>query len=114
MKKDKTAEKNNQSPSSAKLLIQELKEIYNRKMTDELRTLKDISWRGIEGVTQDWVVTHEALKAEAIKWVKEEDKELMPAVNSGDLSIWKWHMGRRTLLIDFFNLTESDIKNGRN
>ena len=56
-------------------------------MTNNLKTLKDLGW-------EDGEVEKEEVKAEAIKWVKEKgelDYNMRP-------------------FIDFFNLTEEDLK----
>jgi len=87
----------------------------------ELKTLKEIRWRSPEikdrielGIlpqeykcVDEWFVNSGRLRKEAIKWVKNIDEKRNKAELSVEVAeLW----GRRKCLMEFFNLTEEDLK----
>lgn len=69
----------------------------------ELKTLKDIQIIGPDGV-EDSEYVKGLLRAEAVKWVKELDKD---RTDFNGILLGKI---KASVLIDFFNLTEVDLK----
>lgn len=97
------------------------------KMSEELKTLKDI-WKETEtlniGYTANSVhmlrrADHQTLKQEAIKWIKELDCELLTISNSlatteEGYESYNIKQSNKSALIlwirHFFNLTDEDLK----
>ena len=79
----------------------------------KLKTLKDLTeyYLGLKTL----VVAKDELKQEAIKWVKDcQDKIFATGRQLGTtkrnvLKIWEY-IGASNILMDFFNITEEDIK----
>lgn len=77
----------------------------NLKVTSELKTLKEIIPRHVQPNNLGDLINEKYIKAEAIKWVKEcerQNKEEFGGLRAMTDSNWIKH---------FFNLTEEDLKN---
>jgi len=74
----------------------------------ELKTLKDLEWEIISGVDyrRNTACRVSELRAEAVKWVKREMTEY------ADDCKWNrgWNDCMKEVFMDFFNLTEEDLK----
>ena len=83
----------------------------------ELKTLKDLIISREYLKPENYaLIDAKVLKAEAVKWIKEiqdEIKRLEERANKGlpieKLKIWE-NIGKSNVLMDFFNLTEDDLK----
>ena len=71
---------------------------------EKLKTLKDFevnpkSWAGVP-----------ELKQEAIKHIKEDQKQAEFAREQGDDELLNFNLGRKSFAKEFFNITEEDLK----
>jgi len=80
----------------------------------ELKTLKDIEVHEAdeEDLTNNVEWFKQEIKAEAIKWVKTSKKEQRKLIKDGENDKWDagYWKGFQQNFIDFFNITEEDLK----
>jgi len=76
-----------------------------------MKTLKDLGKGRVkdEDFNDTYFLVSE-LKQKAIKWVKEYQEEEIINMNAGRMTVGHYWKGKRVALMDFFNLTEEDLK----
>jgi len=82
------------------------------KMSSEntLRTLKDLKEFDEEGTIYSETYEAKTLKAEAVKWVKHGDYTIDWFAENRGIDISDEKQNWRLWIINFFNLTEDDLK----